>query len=331
MSNQNVLRVLGAGALGSLVPGMAQACAVCGLDGPGSIPVGALLFLMAMPFVVAGSIGAWLLSVHLRARRLDQGVATAGRSAWRQKLDPVPKPVFWGGLILMIAGGIWIGTWAWLRQGPTVLVGVSNAPQRLEVYGEVPRFSLVGLSGQEVTRKVLEGKVWVANFIFTSCRLTCPQQSATMARLQADLQAEPDIRLVSITVDPDHDTPEVLARYATRFHADPRRWLFLTGEEQAIYTLAQEGFRLSATILPPAAQTQTERAFSGGPAAPDSQRTNDLQAVAATGDATDALVHDAQFALVDRTARIRGYYSSLDAEAVARLRDDVTALLKEGK
>jgi protein SCO1/2 len=233
--------------------------------------------------------------------------------------------------MLMIAAGISIGTWAWLRQGPAAWVGVSNAPQRLEIYGEVPSFSLVGQTGQEVTRSALDGKVWIANFIFTSCRLTCPQQSATMARLQADLQGEPDLRLVSITVDPDHDTPEVLTRYAGRFHADPRRWFFLTGDEQAIYTLAHAGFRLSTPILPPPAQTQTERARSGGSAAPGSQPTSGLQAVSVTGDPTDALIHDARFALVDRAAQIRGYYSSLDPEAMARLRDDVLTLLKEGR
>jgi len=246
-------------------------------------------------------------------------------------MAPVPRPLCWGGLTLMIAAAISIGTWAWLRQAPAAWVGVSSAPPRLEVYGEVPSFSLVGQTGQEVTRKMFEGKVWIASFIFTSCRLTCPQQSATMARLQEDLQAESDIRLVSITVDPDHDTPEVLARYAGRFHADPRRWFFLTGDEQAIYTLAQKGFRLSAPILPPPAQMQTERALSGGSAAPGSQATNGLQAVSVIGDATDGLVHDARFALVDRAARIRGYYSSLDAEAMARLRDDVHSLLKEGR
>jgi len=244
-------------------------------------------------------------------------------------MNPMSRPVLFAGLILVIAGCISFGAWTWLHQGPAGWVGVSNAPQRLEDYGEVPGFSLVGQSGQVVTRKALEGKVWIANFIFTSCQLTCPLQSATMARLQADLQNEPDIRLVSITVDPDHDTPEVLARYAGGFHADPRRWFFLTGEERAIYTLAQKGFRLSATILPPAAPTHATSARSGGSSLPDSQPTNGLQAIATSGDATDTLVHDARFALVDRTARIRGYYSSLDPEAMARLRDDVRTLLKQ--
>lgn len=242
-------------------------------------------------------------------------------------MNPLARPLLWAGLLLMVAAGLSLGTWVWLRQGPA-WVGASNAPQRLEVYGEVPAFSLVGQAGQEVTRKALEGKIWVANFIFTSCQETCPLQSATMAGLQADWQGEPDIRLVSITVDPDHDTPEVLARYAGRFQADARRWFFLTGEERVISTLAQEGFHLSAPIPSPA-QAQVGRTPPGGSAAAGSQGPNGLRAIAASADARDALVHDARFALVDRAARIRGYYSSLDPEAMARLRDDVRTLLKE--
>ena len=245
-------------------------------------------------------------------------------------MNPGSRSVLWAGLVLVIAGGLLLGAWAWLRQDPVAWIGVSNAPQRLEVYDQVPDFSLVAQTGEEFNRKMLEGKVWIANFIFTNCQLTCPLQSATMAGLQADLQGEPDIRLVSITVDPDHDTPEVLTRYAGRFHADVRRWFFLTGKERAIYTLAREGFHLSAPIPSPA-QAQIGRPPSGGSAPAGYQGPNGLQAVTTTADATDALVHDARFALVDRAARIRGYYSSLDPEAMARLRDDVRTLLKEGR
>jgi len=277
MTSRNVLRALLAGAVVSLVPAAAEACAVCGLDGPGAIPVIALLFLMATPFVVAGSIGAWLLYVHLRAKGPDRGLATAGRSAWRQGVDLMPRPVFWGGLICIIAGTISVGAWAWLRQGPAVRVGVLNAPQRLEVYGEVPSFSLVAQTGQVVSREAFQGKAWIANFIFTSCRTTCPRQTATMAQLQRDLASEPDVRLVSITVDPDHDTPEVLTGYAERFHVDPHRWLFLTGEEKAIYTLAQNGFHLAAGVVPVEVSTPIEQAFSRASDAPASPPQNDLR------------------------------------------------------
>jgi protein SCO1/2 len=285
---------------------------------------------MAMPFVIAGSIGAWLTFVHLRARRLDQGVATGGRFAWRQGMDAMRRPMFWVLLVLIITG-ISAGAMVWLRAGPATRIVAENAPRPLEVYFEVPRFSLIDQNRQRITREDLLGRVWVANFIFTSCRATCPQQTATMARLLADLQGEPGIRLVSITVDPDHDTPEVLTRYAERFHADAHRWLFLTGEEEAIHTLAQEGFRLSATRVQAVVDSPVERAYaSGPPAPPKDQGEGGLTSVGVNDDSRDALVHDGRFALVDRKARIRGYYSSLDAEAIARLRRDVRTLLKEG-
>jgi protein SCO1/2 len=208
---------------------------------------------------------------------------------------------------------------------------VENAPRPLEVYFEVPRFSLIDLNRHRITREDLLGRVWIANFIFTSCRTTCPRQSATMAQLQRDLAPGPDLRLVSITVDPDHDTPEVLTAYAEHFHADPQSWLFLTGEEKAIYSLALKGFRLSATRVQASEDSPIERAFASTPPAPlHSQPQGGFPTVGINGDSRDDLVHDARFALVDRSARIRGYYSSLDPDAIARLVRDVKTLLDRG-
>src|SRR5437867_913183 len=88
--------------------------------------------------------------------------------------------------------------------------------------GEVADFALTERSGETVHRADLLGKVWVAAFGFTRCTGPCPQVSGTMARLQAELAGQPDVRLVSFSVDPDHDTPEVLREYAQRFGADPQ-------------------------------------------------------------------------------------------------------------
>jgi protein SCO1/2 len=194
------------------------------------------------------------------------------------------------------------------------------------VYGKIPAFSLTERNGSQVSRENLLGTVWIADFIFTRCLATCPQQTATMAQLQGQLASERDIRLVSITVDPDYDTPEVLRRYAERYHADPQRWLFLTGEERAIYALAQEGFHLAAANQA-AAPTPVARAFSGVSSDPVPRPENGPAAAAAPADPQAGLVHDVRFALVDRRARIRGYYSGLDPEAIARLRQDVRTLL----
>ena len=111
----------------------------------------------------------------------------------------------------------------------------------LPVYGQVPEFTLTERSGRSVTAGDLRGRVWVANFIFTQCPGVCPALSARMAALQQALRARResgapgnDVRLVSISVDPTRDTPEVLRRYAARFRADPDDWLFLTGSRGAV-------------------------------------------------------------------------------------------------
>jgi cytochrome oxidase Cu insertion factor (SCO1/SenC/PrrC family) len=173
-----------------------------------------------------------------------------------------------------------------------------------------------------------------------------------MARLQADLSADPDVRLVSITVDPEQDTAEVLVEYASRFGANHERWLFLTGEKRAIYALAIEGFRLSVAdpekIDPPLPGKRVPPNRSaprqGEESQPRENRT-DLEtrivgialgwmswpplAMAHPGHAGKPLIHSSRFVLVDRQARIRGYYRSDDAEALRRLRGDVRSLLLE--
>ena len=161
------------------------------------------------------------------------------------------RPLLWGLVVLIIAAGGILATRPHLGGWGLRAVGVamkSNSSQgaleQLAVYGQVPDFSLLERSGRSVTRANLLGKVWIANFFYTECTDTCPLQSANMARLQDDLAGEPDVGLVSISVDPEHDTPEVLSEYAARFGADPDHWLFLTGAKDVIYRLAIDGFRL---------------------------------------------------------------------------------------
>src|SRR5262249_13570910 len=186
-------------------------------------------------------------------------------------------------------------------------------------YGTVPDFSLVERSGRRVTRSDLLGNVSVVDFFYTRCPDACPLQSAHLARLQTELSGTPDVLLVSITMDPDHDTPAVLASYASRFHADPRRWLFLTGPRDAIYHLAVDGFHLAAIAArprdgPPWAWLQLAHAWAHD--APATPRVIQL-------------IHASRFALVDQQARIRGYFDGIDHDAVNRLRDDVTRLVLE--
>src|SRR5581483_7993861 len=102
-----------------------------------------------------------------------------------------------------------------LRVWGTRDVGSSASElESLGVYGEVPDFRLTERSGRPVGRAELLGKVWLANFIYTQCTETCPIQTALLARLQPELARAADFRLVSITVDPEHDTAPVLRKYA---------------------------------------------------------------------------------------------------------------------
>lgn len=197
-------------------------------------------------------------------------------------------------LFTLLVVAVWTGVGPRPKQG-----GWNDKPlEGLGSFGAVPDFSLTERSGRQLGLADLKGKIWLANFIYTHCKDTCPLQSAEMAILQTDFVSEPDVRLVSISVDPARDTPQVLSAYADRFRADSERWFFLTGQTEEIHRLAQGGFRLSAV-----------------PASDVGQKGNEI-------------LHSPRFVLVDGKTRIRGYYDSRDAEALRRLRRDLKILLR---
>jgi protein SCO1/2/putative membrane protein len=152
----------------------------------------------------------------------------------------------------------------------------------------VGAFSLTERSGRTITDEDLAGKVWIASFQFTRCTGPCPQISQTMRRLQKELAALPDVRLVTFTVDPERDHPEELRRYAEHFEADPERWLFLTGPEKEIYRLLKEGFHVHA------AQRQGKARTPGA-----------------------EVEHGTKLVVVDRHGHVRGYYDGLPAQKPA--------------
>jgi protein SCO1 len=202
--------------------------------------------------------------------------------------------------VVVLSGLFGIGLWKW--QGKLQRHGSDEERplEGLKEFGAVPPFSLTERDGRRISLLDLKGNVWIVNFIYTNCPDTCPVQSAQMRQIQKDFNNEKDLRLVSITVDPARDTPEVLSEYARRFSADPARWFFLTGEKETIYKFAESGFRLGAMELP-----HEKR--------PESGATH---------------THSPRFVLVDRDAQIRGYYVSTDAEAMKRLGRDLKILLR---
>ena len=139
--------------------------------------------------------------------------------------------------------GIAAGTFLWLKLAPKPAAALNtSALEGLNHYGAVPEFSLVERSGKNVTLAELRGKIWIADFIYTTCQDTCPMQSAAMSKLQAQWADEPNFKLVSFSVDPEHDTPAVMSGYAERFKADANRWLFVTGDREQITQLVQARF-----------------------------------------------------------------------------------------
>ena len=120
----------------------------------------------------------------------------------------------------------------------------------LPAFGEVAPFRLTERSGRTVTNQDLQGKVWVADFIFTTCPGPCPLLSQKMELLEHALRKTDRVKLVSITVDPEVDTPAVLQKYAERYEADSDKWWFLTGSDIDIQALIEKSFRLPRSKNP---------------------------------------------------------------------------------
>ncbi|MEY2528105.1 MAG: enediyne biosynthesis protein [Verrucomicrobiota bacterium] len=204
-------------------------------------------------------------------------VTTKRSTAWKATLILIP---------LVTAGVLF-----WLRQAQ--INQLSNRP--LPAYGDVPKFELTNQEGRPFGSEQLAGKIWIADFIFTRCPGPCPIISTRMSELQRPLEKS-DVHFISISVDPENDTPEVLRTYAEKLHVRPGRWDFLTGSRETIYSLSQDGFKLGVS---------------------DGSEEEGVP------------VHSTRFVLVDRRGNIRGYYDALTADAVTKLLADTNHLLRE--
>lgn len=178
--------------------------------------------------------------------------------------------------------------------GLYLLAGVARTPDtitELPVLSTLPDFSLTSDKGTEVTKATLAGKVWIADFFFTSCSGPCPVMTRSMAEVAKKLELYPEVEFVSFSVDPETDTPEVLARYGEKFGANPARWHFLTGTVEAIQQIAVKGFMI--------------------------------------GSVDDPVIHSTKFCLVDQKGQIRGYYTGTEAAETDQLIAAVHRLLEK--
>lgn len=194
------------------------------------------------------------------------------------------RGLIWGLLVVTLLAVAGAAAFQWL--------GGAEPPP---MFGEVPDFQLTNRDGRPVRLSDLAGKPWIADFIFTRCPASCPIMTTRMARLNEELESV-DFRLVSISVDPEHDTPEALRRYAESFQA-PDRWLFLTGDRGEIHRLSREGFKLGIDDNPP-------------PPAPGEPPA-------------EPILHSTRIVLVDGAGRIRGYYNAFSDEDLEKLQRDL--------
>ena len=186
--------------------------------------------------------------------------------------------------------------------------------------GPAPSFALIDQLGRPVSDADLRGKVVVADFIYTTCTDICPAITAQMAALRTRLAEEgllgDDVQLVSISVDPARDTPEVMRAYSALFGADPATWRFLTGDEATIRRVVVDGFLLGVEVMEAAAQDAA--AHDAGTAHSEGDGHTGEHAAKHGGDY--AVSHSGRFVLIDRAWQIRGYYDSaeLDQDALVR-------------
>lgn len=201
----------------------------------------------------------------------------------------VGRPAVWA---LLVAA---IFSWPIARAVRTRL------PPPLPELAALPRFELLDQEGRPFGTKDLEGRVWVASFIFTRCATICPRITARMAKVQdRTRQLAPVFHLVSFSVDPEHDTPARLAEYARAHRASPRLWTFLTGPEQAVKDAVVGGLKVSMG---------KEQGQGGG---------------------FEGIFHGSHLVLVDARGRVRGYYDPEDPDAVDRVVRDAGLLVNRG-
>ena len=175
-------------------------------------------------------------------------------------------------------------------------------PELLRIgYGhKIGNFSFLNQDGKVVTQQDVKGKVFVAEYFFTTCGTICPIMNVQMQRVHKVYQANNNVRILSFTVDPKVDTVAQMKRYAVAHGADVKSWFFLTGTQEKLYELARKSF----FVLKPA-ETENQ------------------------GDVGSDFIHTNNFVLVDKEMRIRGYYDGTNSKEVDELIGDIALLVKE--
>jgi protein SCO1/2 len=184
------------------------------------------------------------------------------------------------------------------KKAPLPFIGEIDFNEKGDtVYHTIPAFEMINQEGKTITNKDFEGKIYVADFFFTTCGSICPVMTNNLVKVQNEFISDNDIKILSFTVNPETDSVQILKAYANKYGANGSKWSFCTGTKNKIYILAQRGFLL----VPPDVDVNDSSQF----------------------------IHDERFNLVDTKGRIRGTYSGTDSLEVQQLIEDIKTLKDE--
>ncbi|HRO43196.1 MAG TPA: SCO family protein [Flavipsychrobacter sp.] len=176
-------------------------------------------------------------------------------------------------------------------------------PKRLPMLGagdhRVRQFSFTDQDGRTITNKDVEGKTYVVEYFFTTCKGICPKMNENMSTVYQAFRGNENVVILSHTVDPKKDTVQAMKAYSLKYDADPKQWLFLTGDKKELYDMARYSYLVTAV---------------------DDTAQVDIQS---------DFIHTDRFVLVDKTGHIRGQYEGTDKASVNQLIGDIKELLKE--
>lgn len=166
------------------------------------------------------------------------------------------------------------------------------------IYNVIPPFTFVNQDSDTITEKIVEGKIYVSDFFFTSCPTICPVMKRQMLKVFKEIKANPDVMIISHTIDPEHDTPQVLHKYAEDLGVEGKQWQFVTGPKEKIYEIGQKNYMSTA---------KEDKSAEGG------------------------YIHSGAFILIDKEKHVRGMYDGTTDEGTQKLLKDITTLLEEYK
>jgi protein SCO1 len=182
-----------------------------------------------------------------------------------------------------------------LGERDTTMRLVAGSYQLDSVMHTIPDFDFINQDGEHITQKNVEGKIYLVDFFFTTCPTICPRVKKNMLKIAEDIKGDPDILILSHTIDPKHDSVSVLHTYAAKLHINTKQWLFLTGDKEKIYAQAHEYL----------VAVQEDTSAAGG------------------------FTHSGNVMLIDKKRQIRGYYNGLKESDMQNLADDIKTLKAE--